>query len=215
MNIEQQYAILQKEIKEEYFRAAGTSPSKIDGGGNQIPDSPNTGYGDTTLQMVNIRPMVQEEVGVIDTVEPTIAELADPVVKPAGVGIVTTRPMERPTTTRPIGEATTISQVVPEPIQLETDLIQQITEPAKQDPTTTINIYSDEGITTASIDEGGEISVDEAIFGTGSGGGSIGGGGGMPSGDGGKGAVAPPQRTILPLLVIGAGVALFILKPFK
>jgi hypothetical protein len=61
-----------------------------------------------------------------------------------------------------------------------------------------------------------ETPIGDGVGGSGGGGGGFGGGGGMPSGDGAKGAAMLPfGKTIIPLVVIAAGVGMLILKPIK
>jgi len=192
MNIHYQYAL----IEDSFSQAVGTAPktmsNEIDP--DALPSPPNTEESTTVVTLDKGSPTIaMEDVGTVNTTEPTITEL--------------TASTELTATTAPVYESPVYNEPLPE------QPISTIPLTKATDPKTTINIYSDEGVTTASIDEEGEISVDEAIFG-GGGGGGIGGGGGMPS-EGEGSAPMPIQKTMMPLLAVAAGAAILILKPFK
>lgn len=82
-------------------------------------------------------------------------------------------------------------------------------------PATTINVYSPDGSTsTTSLAD--EVTVSDSGISTSSKGGGGGGGGGISPSKPKSKASTPtkPKKSFIPLVAIGAGIAILILKPF-
>jgi hypothetical protein len=81
-------------------------------------------------------------------------------------------------------------------------------------PATTINVYSPDGSTsTTSLSD--EVTVSDSGISTSSKGGGGGGGGISPSKPKSKASTpTKPKKSFIPLVAIGAGIAILILKPF-
>lgn len=159
--------------------------------------------------------------------------VASPIVESSGVGTISTPPtpvstVSTPPIVEPSGTATATTNPIssPEPTTTIGDTGVGISG-GGQNPSTTINIFGagtttttgagqvaidpNFGISTSTTDPNAAISPES---GGGGGGGGF-GGGGIGGDEEGQAGEAPIIRTILPLLVIAGGIAVFILKPFK
>jgi len=172
--------------------------------------------------------------------EATTTPVSEPLSEPLGTGIASGGVVGSPVSS-PVSSGGAVQAPVVEPLGTGTASGSPLSPVSSPEPTTTlgggstsapagttINIF---GTGTSATTGAGQVAVDTntGLFATdttdpnaalsppilGGGGGGFGGGGGGGEDEGGVAGAAPRLRTIIPLIVIAAGIAVFIFKPFK